>query len=156
MEWKDEWANDLGRMDDTHREFVEHYNAVLAAGDDVDARLARLDEFIAHTEAHFAQENAWMEAIDFPACHRSEHERVLAVIRSVRERYVQGDRFLFNNLMKELPAWFENHTNGMDAALAFTLNSAGFDFETLSVPGGRTVAASCSTAESSVGSSGCA
>ena len=70
-----------------------------------------------------------MEAVNFPACHRSEHERVLAVIRAVRERYVQGDRFLFNNLMKELPAWFENHVNGMDAALAFHLDSIGFDFE---------------------------
>ena len=36
---------------------------------------------------------------------------------------------LGRRLIEELPAWFENHVNGMDAALAFHLDSIGFDFE---------------------------
>lgn len=70
-----------------------------------------------------------MAAVDFPGCHRGEHDRVLAVMHDIRKRVEKGDLFLGRRLIEELPAWFENHVNGMDAALAFHLDSIGFDFE---------------------------
>jgi hemerythrin-like metal-binding protein len=127
LQWKADFELGLARMDDTHHEFVEHYNALASAAPD--DFLARLDDFAAHAEAHFAQENRWMEAVGFPACHRAEHERVLAVIGDIRQRVANGDRFLGRRLVEELPAWFANHTEGMDAALAFHLQSIGFDVE---------------------------
>lgn len=129
--WTKQLENGLERMDATHREFVEHYNIVAKAltGAQEDF-LAAYDSFVAHTEAHFAQENRWMEAVDFPPCHRGEHERVLAVLRAVRKRAVDGDLFLARRLVDELPQWFDGHTNGMDAALAFHMNSVGYDVET--------------------------
>ncbi len=130
--WTKQLENGLERMDETHREFVEHYNVVAEAlnGGDRDAFLAAYDAFVEHTEAHFAQENRWMEAVDFPACHRGEHERVLAVLRDIRKRAANGDLFLARRLVEELPTWFDGHTNGMDAALAFHLQSVGYDVET--------------------------
>lgn len=130
--WTRQLENGLERMDATHREFVEHYNLVADAlkGSDRDAFLGAYDAFVAHTEAHFAQENRWMEAVDFPACHRGEHERVLAVLRDIRKRVANGDMFLARRLVEELPLWFDGHTNGMDAALAFHLQSVGYDVET--------------------------
>lgn len=47
----------------------------------------------------------------------------------IRGRAERGDLFLARRLIEELPAWFENHVNGMDAALAFHLASIGFDVE---------------------------
>ncbi|HNQ75604.1 MAG TPA: cation-binding hemerythrin HHE, partial [Pseudothauera hydrothermalis] len=73
--------------------------------------------------AHFDQENRWMEKVNFPGCHRAEHDRVLAVMRDVRDRAAKGDLFLGRRLVEELPAWLDNHVNGMDAALAFHLQT---------------------------------
>ncbi len=127
LKWTEALENGLGPMDATHREFVDLFNAVANAP--TEGFLDALDAFVAHTEAHFAQENRWMEAVDFPACHRAEHERVLVVLHDIRKRVAKGDMFLGRRLMEELPAWFDNHTNGMDAALAFHLQSIGFDVD---------------------------
>lgn len=127
LEWSAQLENGLARMDQTHREFVELYQRLAAA--EGEALLPAFDEFVTHTEAHFAQENRWMAAVDFPGCHRGEHDRVLAVLHDIRKRVANGDLFFARRLIQELPAWFENHTNGMDAALAFHLNSIGYDVE---------------------------
>lgn len=127
MEWKESFDLGLARMDDTHREFVELYNNL--ANSPSDRFVDDLDRFIEHTILHFEQENRWMDKVGFPACHKSEHERVLAVMQEVRKLVVAGDLFLGQRLVEELPAWFDSHATGMDAALAFYLNEVGFDFE---------------------------
>ena len=48
---------------------------------------------------------------------------------TVSQHLQRLERSLGRRLIEELPAWFENHVNGMDAALAFHLDSIGFDFE---------------------------
>ena len=149
MQWSETFENQLERMDNTHREFVDHYNRVAAALGS-EGFVAAYDEFVAHTEAHFAQENRWMEAVNFPECHRGEHDRVLTVLHDIRKRAEQGDLFFARRLIQELPAWFDNHTNGMDAALAFHLQSVGYDVdsETLTPPaaGAESAAAGCACA----------
>ncbi len=135
MEWQDAFELALEPMDTTHHEFVEYFNRLATA--QADTRIAHLDAFIEHTVAHFDQENRWMEAIDFPGCHRAEHDRVIQVLQEVRARAVAGDGFFLGRLIEELPAWFSNHAQGMDAALAFTLKSANFDFATGSLPAGQ-------------------
>lgn len=127
LNWNASLENNLPAMDATHREFVECYNA--AASAPPDDFLPAFDRLIAHTVAHFDLENGWMAAVDFPGCHRAEHDRVLAVMNDIRKRVEKGDMFLGRRLIEELPAWFENHVNGMDAALAFHLASIGFDVE---------------------------
>lgn len=127
MEWKESFDLGVSRMDDTHHEFVDLYNAMAEAGSD--GFLEALDRFIEHTVSHFEQENRWMEKVGFPACHKSEHDRVLAVMREVRGLVAAGDKFLGKQLVEELPAWFDNHATGMDAALAFYLNEVAFDFD---------------------------
>ncbi|MDY0014083.1 MAG: bacteriohemerythrin [Rhodocyclaceae bacterium] len=128
IQWSDSLASGLASMDETHREFITLYNLLAGAGPE--EFLARMDAFIDHTQAHFDQENRWMEAVNFPGCHRAEHDRVLAVTQDVRKRVEQGDLFLGKRLVDELPAWFDSHVNGMDAALAFHLESIGFDVTT--------------------------
>ena len=78
LTWNASLANDLAPMDATHREFIECYNAAAAAAPE--AFLPAFDRLIEHTQAHFDLENGWMAAVDFPGCHRAEHDRVLAVM----------------------------------------------------------------------------
>lgn len=134
LEWRTELENDLARMDAAHREFVDLFNALAtASGENL---LSAYDAFVAHVEAHFAEENRWMEAVDFPGCHRAEHDRVLTLLHDIRARMGKGDLFFAKRLLEELPTWFEQHTNGMDAALAFHLNSIGFDVDSESMAEG--------------------
>ncbi|MDR2688930.1 MAG: hemerythrin domain-containing protein [Azoarcus sp.] len=128
MDWGERYEQGIARMDETHREFVEHYNTLAAA--EPGNFLACFDAFIAHTEAHFDQENRWMDVLDFPPCHRGEHDRVLDVMREVRRRVEQGDAFLGRRLLEELHPWFDHHVDTMDAALAFYLKETGFDPDT--------------------------
>ena len=130
MEWTENLQLGLAPMDTVHQEFVELYNRLAAADDG--SFLAELDRFIEHTEAHFAMENGWMEATNFPGCHKAEHDRVLAVMHDIRGRSAAGDRVLGKRLVEELPGWFENHATGMDAALAYYLEQINFDTVTCS------------------------
>lgn len=128
MEWTDKLALGLGPMDDTHQEFVDAYNRLVAASGE--AQLIEMDAFIEHTVEHFDQENRWMELIGFPGCHKAEHDRVLAVCRDVRKRMERGDAALGRQLLQELPIWFDNHVATMDSALAAYIDSIGFDTQT--------------------------
>ena len=126
LAWSEQLALGQTVMDDTHREFVAQLNRV---GDAVDAGvLAALDDFIAHTEAHFGQEEQWMEAINFPplGCHKSEHEKVLETVREVRKRVAAGDTRLGRVLAEALAEWFPQHAASMDAVLAMFMAQTGY------------------------------
>ena len=86
MEWNDALVLDEGVIDGTHREFVDLLNRLYDAPDSELLRV--LDEFIAHSEAHFGQEQRWMEDLEFPplSCHVGEHEGVMEIAREVRRR----------------------------------------------------------------------
>jgi hemerythrin len=132
--WKDSLALQQPRMDRTHREFVELL-ADLQRSADVDAPpevLRRYDAFVAHTEVHFAQEEAWMARLGFAPvnCHSGTHANVLGVLAMVRGKFVdEGDMATVRLLLPELMTWFEGHATSMDAALAMTMAELGFDPE---------------------------
>ncbi|MDR2015499.1 MAG: hemerythrin domain-containing protein [Azoarcus sp.] len=153
MKWGERYALGIARMDETHREFIDFCNALTAAWpknehapSETSAAsngmpqdfLGQFDAFIEHTAAHFNQENRWMEAVNFPGCHREEHDRVLNVVQEVRKRIEKGDFFLGRRLLEELHPWFDNHIDTMDTALAFYLKEIGFDTEAGTLPESRT------------------
>ena len=134
LEWTETLALGHPVMDETHREFVELLNRVGAAGET--ELLARLDEFIAHTEAHFRQEEAWMEAMEFPplACHRTEHAGVLEIMREVRGRIAAGEARYGPVLAQAIAEWFALHAGSMDAVLAMVIEQSGFDVAAVPPP----------------------
>jgi hemerythrin-like metal-binding protein len=134
MDWTDALALGVGPMDATHREFVEHLNALEQAPDE--ALLGLLDAFIAHTEAHFGQESRWMRETGFPPthCHEAEHEGVLKVMREVRGYVAEGKVHVGRVLVAELPGWLRNHLATMDGALAYFMRAVEFDPARASAP----------------------
>lgn len=127
LEWSEGLALDLPLMDDTHREFVALLQAVEHAGD---ARLiAAWQRLLEHTEAHFGQEDRWMQATRFASgnCHSMQHRVVLQVMREGAERARQGELAVLRAMAGELALWFPQHTQSMDAALALHLRRVGFD-----------------------------
>ena len=126
LEWSDQLAIGQPVMDETHREFVDQLNRVGAADDA--AMLAAIDDFIAHTEAHFGEEERWMDEIAFPprGCHGGEHVKVLETVREVRRRVADGDFKLGRTLAEALAEWFPQHALSMDAVLAMYLKQIGY------------------------------
>lgn len=123
LAWSDQLALGHADMDHTHQEFVSLLNAVGEARGE--AILETLDAFIAHCEAHFAQEEAWMEERQFPprGCHRKEHAGVLEVVREVRNRVANGEAHYGRTLAEALAEWFPVHASSMDAMLALFMEN---------------------------------
>lgn len=131
LHWQPDFALRQPRMDRTHLEFVELLAAAEAAapGEATDAALRAL---LAHTEAHFEQEERWMARLGFAHenCHAMQHASVLQVLREVVRRHgLAADAALVAYLVAALAEWFPVHATMMDAALAMTMAERGFDPE---------------------------
>jgi hemerythrin-like metal-binding protein len=133
LNWTDALALHQPLMDDTHREFVGLLAEVEAAVDQPDATSAVSDSlarFVAHTEAHFAQEDAWMARIGFAPtnCHATQHAQVLQLLREVQRRlHDDGNLALVGQLVPALAEWFVPHAQNMDGGLAQVMQATGFD-----------------------------
>ena len=132
--WDDHLVLDRGVMDDTHREFIDLLNRLADVPDG--QMLEVLDEFISHTEAHFSQEQRWMDQMSFPPaeCHVREHEGVLEISREVRKRVGAGETGLGRVLAQAVAEWFANHAASMDNVLALYMKEKGFEPDTRVAP----------------------
>lgn len=118
LRWDDSYLLGYAPMDETHREFVDALDALLACED---GQLAsRLEAFQRRADAHFAEENRWMEATDFPPaqCHIDEHAAVMKSLAWVLEAVKQGDLAEGRRLAQALADWFPGHAFHLDSALA--------------------------------------
>jgi hemerythrin len=123
IDWSDAFVLGYPAMDDSHREFVADLRALLTAPDD--GLGAALDGFAAHLAEHFAREEGWMNATEFPAreCHADEHAAVLKSVGEVQALLADAGqasrRFgVARELAAELERWFPAHTDYLDAALS--------------------------------------
>ena len=146
LTWTDSLALQHPQMDATHEEFV----ALLASTDAAllgpeALLLSRFQALVAHTVEHFDQEERWMLATGFAPenCHAMQHQAVLGVMQECAVRAAATDEPDFEPLrmaVQELAAWFPQHAQMMDAALAQHLQDVGFDLATgqcrLAVPAG--------------------
>jgi hemerythrin-like metal-binding protein len=128
LTWSDDLVMNMDQMDHTHREFVDMLAATETAPDDklIDSFIA----LIAHTEAHFAGENQWMDDVDFGpgGCHADEHEMILKVMReALRRGQEDANLGLVRQLTGEIGIWFDGHAKSMDAVLAMYLKEVQYD-----------------------------
>lgn len=155
LQWSDALALGHEAMDRTHREFVEHLQALHSATDE--ALRPALRMLIEHTEAHFGQEDAWMAATGFAPdnCHQRQHTMVLDLMRQVEQQAAQ-DLSLVRRLADELALWFPQHAQRMDAALAWHCEQVGFDTATGTLRPGAAAQPLPDAPLSHCGSAGCA
>lgn len=127
LTWSTELHTGDGRMDDTHAEFVEQLNTLLATP--VDQQLPLYRAFLAHTQDHFDQEDRWMLDTGFApgSCHMTQHAVVLKVLREGLASGLQGQLQPIRQMAHELTLWFPHHAQNMDAGLALHLKSVGYD-----------------------------
>lgn len=128
--WSEQLAVGDARMDDTHAEFVDQLNALLATP--VAKQLPLYRAFLDHTVEHFAQEERWMLATGFAPdnCHASHHATILDTMRAVIPHFENDDPEIITRLAEALAEWFPQHAASMDAGLAQHLKAVGFDTTT--------------------------
>jgi hemerythrin len=122
LAWTDALRLQHDELDRTHEEFVALLNEVGEA----DPPWPAFQRLLAHTEAHFAMEEAWMQQLGFEPenCHASQHRMVLELMREVGTRYAAGEHEPLARLVPALAEWFPQHAEMMDAALVFTLQQS--------------------------------
>lgn len=105
-------------MDDTHAEFAQRVQDALN-GPDLGFP-ARLDALVQHLQAHFAQEDRWMEDSGFPPreCHQQEHAAVLRSATEVQALAEPARTRIGRDFVREVDAWFGPHATHLDSALA--------------------------------------
>ena len=129
MPWTDSLHTGDARMDETHQEFVDMINQILATPED--QQLPVYKAFLNHTVEHFAQEERWMLATGFSAdnCHAEHHATILETMRVVEAHSLDSDTTIITRMAEALAEWFPGHANSMDAGLAAHLKSVGFNSE---------------------------
>ena len=129
MAWTDSLHTGDARMDETHQEFVDMINQILATPED--QQLPVYKAFLNHTVEHFAQEERWMLATGFSAdnCHAEHHATILETMRVVEAHYLDSDKTIITRMAEALAEWFPGHAGSMDAGLAAHLKSVGFNSE---------------------------
>lgn len=118
------------RTDATHLEMLELVGQVQQA--EGPARAERFYALVAHTQAHFAQEEQWMLATGIAAshCHFGQHAEVLQVLQEVERRSRAGDAQYIGTALEALLEWFVPHALNLDAGLVAHLQRVGFDTTT--------------------------
>ena len=88
----------------------------------VETVLHRLEALFAHTQEHFAREEAAMREVGFPPypVHKGEHDRVLEEMESEETHFREtGDTArLWSYVSEAVPTWFVGHIQSMDAITA--------------------------------------
>lgn len=81
---------------------------------------AGFTDLIADLEASFRDEEAAMEALNYPALrgHREQHARTLGALHHAQPQVEGGDVGLGREALELLPKWLLMHRSTMDLALA--------------------------------------
>ncbi len=139
LAWTSALSTGDARMDETHEEFVDMLNQLLALPPE--EQMPPYLRFIEHTVEHFAQEERWMLATGFAPdnCHASHHANILDTLRAVVAHHEKGHADIITRIAEALVEWFPQHAATMDAGLALHLRSLGFDTRTETLPEGARV-----------------
>lgn len=85
----------------------------------------RLDAYIAHVNAHFANEERLMRLYAFPPypMHKAEHDRVLDELNGIVLRWKEhGDIDAIIAYLRQSVEWIINHINTMDNMTAMYIS----------------------------------
>ena len=110
--------NVAGMMNQARRDLSERTERLATTADDQFAD--GFTALIADIETSFRDEEAVMEALNYPALrsHREQHARALAALHHAEPQVEGGDIGLGREALALLPKWLLLHRSTMDLALA--------------------------------------
>lgn len=133
---------DIDFMNNTHCEEIEmvkNLGKLIAAYQDSDLHIdsetkkitQSLENWLQHTQAHFARENKLMLEINFPMhpVHSGEHETVLENMAGIVKAWQSSNdiELIAEYVFSLWPTWFNSHINSMDMMTARFAVMNGYD-----------------------------
>jgi hemerythrin len=122
----------VDEMQHTHEEEIRMLNEIDALATiyenipNVQAELEnKLDTYIEHVKAHFANEERLMRLYEFPPypMHKAEHDRVLHELDGIVIRWKQhGEIDAIISYLRQSIDWIINHINTMDNMTAMYIS----------------------------------
>lgn len=116
-------------MNNVHREELTLVNSLSAAiaNNDTPKISPLCEQWLEHTQAHFARENTLMETHNFPAyhCHHGEHIEALKGLESIINSWKDNaDLDALTAYVRDVwPQWYINHISTMDTVTSAFIKS---------------------------------
>lgn len=123
--WSPELSTGLKVMDQLHHDFLDALSRLPTVKEEEFENTYAV--FVRKVEHAFANEEIWMEEIDFPGLknHREQHARVLCALHKVHSKVMQGQIAEGRHVVRDLlPQWFSLHLSTMDMALGMAVQFA--------------------------------
>ena len=112
--WKDEFSVGVPAFDADHRQLLDIINTLhdeTMSGAPADQLGATCDRLIAHTVAHFANEEAQFEGYPRAAEHRRMHDKLKERVIAFRQEIAVGNALDGTRLITD---WLAHHITGED------------------------------------------
>lgn len=121
MAWSESLSVGVPLIDEQHKTWFEKADLLFEAGRNARARefIAELLEFLdAYTKKHFADEERYMQSIDYPGypLQKKAHTEFIAQLARLKEEYKAsgGNLLVIMNANQMVLNWLTNHISTMD------------------------------------------
>ncbi len=131
MEWNEKMSVGVKQFDDEHKKLVAMVNELfdaVQAGKGKESLGKILDNLIAYTKSHFANEERYFAQHGYPDqdAHKKEHEALAKQVADVQQKYHSGaTATLSMEVMNFLKNWLVKHIQGTDKKYGPFLNAKG-------------------------------
>jgi hemerythrin len=128
--WKPEYSVGVAALDSQHKRLIASVNTLneaMAVGRGRDVLGPLLDELIAYTKRHFAEEEQFMASFGFPdlAAHAVIHRRMTDKVVALRAKYQNGTIANTVEVFGFLKSWLVEHILRSDLAYARSYRERG-------------------------------
>ncbi len=122
VQWDETLSVGNAEIDKDHQalfELLDQLRAAVREGQTEKIRLGILSELVRRTQAHFALEESVMTRIAYAEAqaHRAEHGKLMAQVRELQDKVMQGDLSLSLSVFQFLYGWLARHIEVKDKPL---------------------------------------
>ena len=120
----DVFGLDVPQMDDEHRELMSIMNALHEANESGESRATKLyicDQLLQYTRKHFADEEAYMDQIEYHdrENHKEIHRNLLVKLDRQVDQYRDSNQEAISpDFFEFLKLWLSGHIKGVDKSYA--------------------------------------
>jgi len=130
VEWNDGMSVRVAIIDGQHQGLLRLINELhdaMTQGQGASVLGKIVDGLIEYTLNHFATEEHYFEASDYPDCvaHKREHQDFVTKVTDFRRGFEEGRLMLTLDVMSFLGDWLTDHILGSDASYAPFLGREG-------------------------------
>ena len=128
--WNDRLATHIPKIDLQHRSLIDLINKLHDAideGRDKEVLGVVLAELVDYTVNHFALEETYMDAHNYPASdeHKNEHELLRQKVFALQQQLAAGRPVVTIEVMKFLKEWLTRHIIDVDKQMGNFLETRG-------------------------------